>query len=131
MTTPYSITLEKVKQHGHDAKKLQAKLMGMMVDATTGKRGIDEILELSRWAGAFGGLHAYVTRMIHAKQETLKIQGIEIVVDPEVPIEIVQEMMSLSVAKPRKVEEDPATFDNTDDDEDNYDNSGDDDEAER
>ncbi len=131
MTTPFTITPEKVTQHQNDAKKLQAKLMGMMIDGTTGKRGIDEILELSRWAGAFGGLHSYVTRMIHAKQETLKIQGTEIIVDPAVPIEIVQEFMSLSVAKPRRVDENPPVEESPEDETDYEDDDDSFDETER
>lgn len=115
MTTAFTITLDKLQQHQTDAKKLQVKLLSEMMDGVNGKKGIDEILDLSRWAGALGGLHEYVTRMVQAKQETLRLQGMEINVADDVPMDVVKNVMSIALARPTRVDEDES--DNNDDDE--------------
>lgn len=100
MTQAFQVTLNTLKSHQDDSKKLQVKLLSLMMDATNGKRGMEEILELARWASALPGLGDYAMRMLAAKQETLKMQGLEITVADDVPMKSVQEIMSLQVVRP-------------------------------
>lgn len=131
-TTNFQITLDTVSDHQKASKKLQVNLLSQMMDATNGKRGMEEILELARWASALPGLSEYVQRMLSAKQETLKMNGLEIGVAEDVPMQTVQEMLSLQNVRPARIEEAPVPdeVDEADDEADYDDDESNDDDGE-
>lgn len=98
-----TLKLKDVVEYEEKARKLQAKLLMMFDDEihSLPKDGFDRLTCVSRYAAVFGRLWQFFTKQGLMMKESVQQNGGMVEIDEDVPIEKLQELMSVPLSPNR------------------------------
>jgi hypothetical protein len=94
------IGLQNIVEYEDKSRKLQAKLLMMFDDEISAlpAKGIERLMCTSRYAAVFGRLWQFFTKQGLVMKESVQNMGGEVEIGEDVPIEKLQEMISIPIA---------------------------------
>ncbi len=91
----YKLTLDMVSANEKAEMELQKKLMLQYDDEVANLKGLEKALRVSAYANVFGRLWQMLTKHAYVVKENLHAAGIEVSIDEDVPLEKMQDVMSI------------------------------------